>query len=160
MKRMVNHRRGYSARILWEEWGALVLNACWDCGGDLKPDDPTVWDQSTRATCQTCGREMVVQVDEGALFAGVAAPYGCRDWRAVTSSNVDAVGRNDRDLFVRFKKNGFVYRYDGAADHFEGLVAAESVGKYFAQHVRARPAVKLCPTYSCRFPVGECPVHQ
>ena len=56
----------------------------------------------------------------------------------VTSSNIDAVGHADGNLFVRFK-GGALYRYDGVSHEtfLEGL-AAESIGKWFRANVTGK----------------------
>lgn len=56
----------------------------------------------------------------------------------VESSNLAAVGFESGTLRVEFK-NGGVYEYPNTPElHFQGLITAESAGKYFAQHLRSR----------------------
>ena len=54
----------------------------------------------------------------------------------VESSNVQAVGWNDGILFVQFK-NDSIYQYDNVPeDEFQGLVNAESVGRYLNTNIK------------------------
>lgn len=57
--------------------------------------------------------------------------------QAVASSNVKSIGLEAETLEIEFA-NGNVYSYTGAsaAEHHEQLLKAESVGSYFAKHVR------------------------
>lgn len=61
------------------------------------------------------------------------------EWDPVKSSNIDAVGYskdNLDELYIRFK-NGVVYCYNKVPDDiYEGLMAAESKGKYFTENIK------------------------
>jgi hypothetical protein len=62
----------------------------------------------------------------------------------VTSSNLYSVGYHEPDLIleVTFHKDGTptgTYRYLGISrERYEALLAAESVGSYFAQHIKGK----------------------
>lgn len=51
------------------------------------------------------------------------------------SSNIKGVGVRAGDLFVEFH-SGTTYVYPGLAVEYESLITAESVGKYFREHIR------------------------
>lgn len=51
------------------------------------------------------------------------------------SSFISAVGVFDRDLRIRFH-NGSVYEYYGFANHFDGIMKANSKGQYFNRNIR------------------------
>lgn len=56
------------------------------------------------------------------------------------SSNLHAVGRDGDDLLVQFKGKdgpGHTYRYAGAAQHHDDLVASDSPGSFFHAKVRS-----------------------
>lgn len=54
----------------------------------------------------------------------------------VASSNIDAVHHADGALYVRFT-SGKTYRYEGVSrDVYVGMINAESVGGFFARHIR------------------------
>ena len=53
----------------------------------------------------------------------------------VISSNVVAIGYEDNKLYVNFKTGSYVY-YDVPQKIYDGLVKAESKGKYMWAHVR------------------------
>lgn len=62
----------------------------------------------------------------------------------VESSNIDAVGRDGDDLYVRFRARGSAppktYCYDGLADeHHDVLCRTESPGRYFADNIKGFP---------------------
>ena len=51
------------------------------------------------------------------------------------SSIISGIGVSEGALVVRFK-NGDVYLYPGLAGHYETMLGAESVGKYFHKEIR------------------------
>lgn len=54
----------------------------------------------------------------------------------VTSSNISAIGYEGSSLYVWFK-SGILYEYPGVPwDTYQALMANESVGRYFHQHIR------------------------
>ena len=54
---------------------------------------------------------------------------------AVESSNIEAIGRDGQQLYVRFKKGG-VYSYGGVPDSvYDGLMAAPSKGQFFQHRI-------------------------
>lgn len=60
----------------------------------------------------------------------------------VTSSNLDAIGFDGAEIFVRFK-SGRVYAYGGDVEEkedlgalFEDFAKAESTGRFFAQRIK------------------------
>lgn len=54
----------------------------------------------------------------------------------VVSSNVDAVGHDGADLFVRFKSGG-TYRYAGVPlQLYRDLKASKSAGKFMGAHIK------------------------
>lgn len=56
----------------------------------------------------------------------------------VESTNIEAVGHDGNHLFVRFK-GGAVYRYPYvSSDHHVMMLAAESPGGYFHQHIKSK----------------------
>lgn len=65
--------------------------------------------------------------------------------KPVTSSNIRSIGFEDGAMEIEFA-NGRVYRYTGSKVkvHYDGLMSAESVGKYFGAHVRN------CPETACK----------
>lgn len=56
-------------------------------------------------------------------------------YQAVNSSFISGVGVFGRDLRIRFH-NGSVYEYYGFANHFDGIMKANSKGQYFNRHIR------------------------
>jgi hypothetical protein len=58
--------------------------------------------------------------------------------KPVTSSNIRSIGFEAGAMEIEFT-NGRVYRYTGprVQEHYDGLMAAESVGKYFGANVRS-----------------------
>lgn len=70
-------------------------------------------------------------------------PYDAERWyEIVDSSMIRGVGSRGKDLVVEFH-SGECYAYPGLAEEVDSLLAADSVGKYFHQHVRHQPSVKL-----------------
>jgi hypothetical protein len=58
---------------------------------------------------------------------------------AVKSSSASQIGHAHGALFVRFKSNGQLYRYDGVSGaQFAALQGAESVGKHLQAHIFAK----------------------
>lgn len=55
----------------------------------------------------------------------------------VSSSNIRSVGFEGGEMEIEFS-NGRVYRYTGpkVEAHYKGLMAADSIGKYFGVQVR------------------------
>ena len=64
--------------------------------------------------------------------------------KPVASSNIRSIGFENGALEIEFA-NGRVYRYTGpkVREHYDGLIKAESIGGYFAKHVRP------CPQTQC-----------
>jgi hypothetical protein len=61
--------------------------------------------------------------------------------KQVESSNIDKVGYDEKTLFILFK-NGGLYKYiDVPSDIYDGLVVAESVGKYLNTEVKKKKFV-------------------
>lgn len=61
--------------------------------------------------------------------------------RSVKSSNIAAIGYDaeTQTMLVTFKGSGATYAYDSVpADVHEKLMAADSVGKHFSTHIRAK----------------------
>lgn len=57
----------------------------------------------------------------------------------VKSSNIESIGFHDSELHVRFKGGQKTYIYkDVPAKLHTDLMASESVGKYFADHVKGK----------------------
>jgi hypothetical protein len=58
--------------------------------------------------------------------------------KPVASSNIRSIGFENGAMHVEFA-NGRVYEYTGpkVQEHYDALIAAPSVGKHFAQHVRS-----------------------
>jgi hypothetical protein len=62
---------------------------------------------------------------------------------AVESSNIDKVGYNptDKTLYIQFK-GGSTYKYHPITQHgYTSLRGAESVGRFFHQHIRNNSAI-------------------
>ena len=73
----------------------------------------------------------------------MANPYDANRWHEITdSSMIKSVGSRGKDLIVEFHSGDF-YVYPGLAEEVDSLLAAESVGKYFHQQIRAMSCVKL-----------------
>lgn len=70
--------------------------------------------------------------------------------KPVVSSNIKSIGFEDGAMEIEFASNR-VYRYTGpkVKVHYEGLMAAPSVGKYFGAHVRS------CPETTCTLVTEE-----
>jgi len=66
-------------------------------------------------------------------------PDQCQE---VDSSHITAIGTRDDYLIIQFK-NGTLYRYPSMAQHYEDLISAESIGKYFHQNVRHQACERL-----------------
>lgn len=64
--------------------------------------------------------------------------------KLVASSNIRSIGLENGAMEIEFT-DGRVYRYTGpkVPEHYEQLMKAESVGRYFAQHVRSCPHTKV-----------------
>jgi hypothetical protein len=58
------------------------------------------------------------------------------------SSMIRAIGTKDGYLLVKFHK-GEVYRYRNADQHMDEMLAAESIGGYFAQEVKPMGGQRL-----------------
>ena len=67
------------------------------------------------------------------------------DRQPVQSSLIKSIGYAEGKMHVEFS-NGKVYEYTGpkVQDHYQALMAAESIGKHFGAHVRR------CPDTTCR----------
>lgn len=56
----------------------------------------------------------------------------------VTSTLVDSVGYHNGNLYIQFK-NGNLYEYFNVPfRHYQGILAAESVGKYYGKYIRGQ----------------------
>lgn len=56
--------------------------------------------------------------------------------KSIESSAIEAVHHDGDALIVQFR-GGRQYRYPSAgAEHLDGLIGAESPGRYFAEHIR------------------------
>lgn len=56
----------------------------------------------------------------------------------ISSSNIDAVGYQRGDLFIRFKSGGS-YKYDSVPfDYFDAMQKVESAGKFFHQFIKSK----------------------
>ena len=60
----------------------------------------------------------------------------------VTSSNIEAISRDGKDLLVRFR-NGGTYRYPDEADHHDKILSAPSAGSYLHSCGIKHKGVKL-----------------
>ena len=64
------------------------------------------------------------------------------DMHRVESTSIDSVGYEDGDLYVRFLENRETYvYYDVEEAVYDGLMAAESMGKFVNQRIK--------PHYRC-----------
>jgi hypothetical protein len=63
--------------------------------------------------------------------------------KPVVSSNIRSIGFENGAMEIEFA-NQRVYRYTGpkVREHYDGLIAATSPGKYFAASVRTCPETK------------------
>jgi hypothetical protein len=69
--------------------------------------------------------------------------FDAERWNEIDdSSMIKALGARDGFLIVQFHR-GEAYRYPNADHHMDELLAAESVGKYFHEHVRELPSQRL-----------------
>lgn len=58
------------------------------------------------------------------------------EMKPVTSSNIESIGHNGTDLFVKFKGGG-TYRYPGVSvDHHDKMLEAGSPGGYFHANIK------------------------
>jgi hypothetical protein len=55
----------------------------------------------------------------------------------LNSSNIAAVEKDGEDLLVTFRSGG-MYRYQGAAHHYDDLVRADSPGRYLHANIKGR----------------------
>jgi len=55
----------------------------------------------------------------------------------VSSSNVSGIYKDGNDLMVRFN-SGSIYRYHGAGDHYNPMLAAPSKGKYLNEQIKGK----------------------
>lgn len=53
----------------------------------------------------------------------------------VNSSNIHSIALDNNDLLIKFH-NGGIYKYMGAANHFNALLNATSKGKYFIAYIK------------------------
>lgn len=62
--------------------------------------------------------------------------------KPVVSSNIKSIGFEGGAMEIEFA-NGRVYRYTGerVKEHYDALIAAPSIGKYFSAHVRSCPGL-------------------
>ena len=71
------------------------------------------------------------------------------DLYPVESSQVNAIGHDEatQTLAVQFKHGaGAIYHYPGVSrETFEAFKGAESIGKYFGQHLKHMPFTKYRP---------------
>ena len=58
------------------------------------------------------------------------------EMKPVESSNIAEVGYDEGTLYVRFTNNTLYTYFEVSEDLFHNLVTADSVGKYFNQHVK------------------------
>ena len=58
-----------------------------------------------------------------------------KEWTDVESSMMTAAAYADSRLFIRFK-NGRVFSYDAPRDVYDGLIGAESAGRYLNAEVK------------------------
>lgn len=59
------------------------------------------------------------------------------DMLPVSSDAISAVGYSNGTLYLTYVSSGKTYSYAGVPQAtYEGLMAAESKGKYIAQHIR------------------------
>lgn len=70
--------------------------------------------------------------------------------QTIESKNIVSIGFEDGAMEVEFS-GGRVYRYTGpkVKEHYDGLMASDSKGSYFAQHIRH------CPETQCERVVEE-----
>jgi hypothetical protein len=57
------------------------------------------------------------------------------DLQWVSSSFISAIGKDEKDLFIRFW-NGSYYQYYGFASYFDKMLQANSKGRYFIRNIR------------------------
>lgn len=63
--------------------------------------------------------------------------------KSVVSSNIDSIGYENGALRIQFR-NGRTHEYTGpkVPEYHDGLMKAESVGKYFIANIRFCPRTK------------------
>lgn len=65
------------------------------------------------------------------------------EWTYLDSSWLEAARANYDENYLEIKfKNGKAFRYDGAAEHFDGLISG-SPGQYFHQHLKEWPYTEI-----------------
>lgn len=124
--------------------------ACVDCGTAVYYTRNAPLGSEVPVACPFCRTENAFRRIDGER-AALRRSYGCGDFRLVDSSNLDAVGRYRRGtILVRFKRGSiYAYAVDDAREVLDGLLAAESAGRYFSRVLRPLPARLLCATYGC-----------
>lgn len=67
--------------------------------------------------------------------------------RSVTSSDVDSVGydASTKTMRVRFKKGGSYDYSDVSQEMFDGVMGAESVGRYLHREIKPNCPFSKCP---------------
>ncbi|WP_207670837.1 KTSC domain-containing protein [Eubacterium maltosivorans] len=56
----------------------------------------------------------------------------------VSSTLVDSIGYHNGNLYIQFK-NGNLYEYFNVPfRHYQGMLAAKSVGKYYGRYIRGQ----------------------
>lgn len=65
------------------------------------------------------------------------------EWTYVDSSWVEAVRVNHDTNYLEIKfKSGKMFRYDGAAVHYDGMISG-SAGSYFHQNLKSWPYIEF-----------------
>lgn len=72
----------------------------------------------------------------------------------VRSSNIDSIGYEKGSLFVRFKRKGVLYKYEGVPPElYQSLLEANSKGAFFHRNIkRVFPAFRINGVSSAQLP--------
>ena len=65
------------------------------------------------------------------------------EWNYIDSSRAEAirVNRDTNQLDIKFKPDGVICRYEGAAHHYDGILESGSAGRYINIDLKGWPYV-------------------
>lgn len=98
--------------------------------GELRPDGSILLKNENVNYRQALSTPATIQ--PSAVQKQKLAEWGLQ-W--VRSSFISAIGKQDRDLFIRFH-NGSYYVYYGFSSHYDKILKAISKGRYFIKNIR------------------------
>ena len=56
----------------------------------------------------------------------------------VASTLADSIGYHNGNLYIQFKSGNLYEYFNVPFRHYQGMLAAESVGKYYGKHIRGQ----------------------